>query len=178
MSCVCRSHSPLACYGCVAEARTATRLECALSGFIFCSLDLFVYSAFDLGTTWTSHSPPDSPFAFPRLSASPNGPAELVTSLARIPFFSPVFKNSKKWTDASMYSRNATLDSSVVPVTSFMIHGTIRGASVQDGCAVPAAACQYISGSTLKLDLLKVIIHPLFTFSTIFLTTSKCQPCP
>jgi len=51
VSCTYHSYSPHACYGCVAEARTAMRLECALSGFDFRSFDLDIYSAFDLGTT-------------------------------------------------------------------------------------------------------------------------------
>lgn len=38
VNCMCHSCSPLACYGCVAEARTAMRLECALPGFEFRSL--------------------------------------------------------------------------------------------------------------------------------------------
>ena len=95
-------------------------------------------SHYILGTTCISHSAPYWPFRFPRFSASPKGPDGLVTLLANRPSFSPVCRNSRNRTDVSIYSRNATRDSSVVPVTSFIIHGTINGASVHEGWAVPA----------------------------------------
>lgn len=105
----------------VLQAPAVFHLECALQGSRIHILHFRnLYSDFGVGTTWTSQSAPNWPLDFPRLSALPSGPAELVTSLARIPFFSPDLRKFKKWTEVSMYSRSATLDSNVVPVTSCM----------------------------------------------------------
>jgi hypothetical protein len=153
-------------------------LVCTVCIMLFCKMYVMRYLAdYSCGTTWTSHSAPYCPLTFSRLSASPSGPALLVALLASTPFFSPDWRYSRNRTEVSMYSRNAILGSREVPVTIFMIQGTMRGASVQDGWAVPAVfllviGCVYYVG----LDLLSVMNHPSLTLSMILLTTSKCLP--
>lgn len=130
------------------------------------------------GTTCTSQSAPYTPLVVLRSLPSPSGPRALVTSTPRTPFLSPVCRYRRKSTDTSMYSRSATVGARVVPVTSFMIQGTIKGASVHDGCAVPPTISQHFAYTKVEFILRNVMNHPSLTLSTIFLTTSKCHPWP
>jgi hypothetical protein len=95
-------------------------------------------STYPLGTTCTSQSAPCSPLNTPLSLAFPSGSSALVTPLSNTPLFSAPRRYSRKCTEVVMYSRRATALLSVVPVARRMIQGTMRGASVQEGCAVPS----------------------------------------
>ena len=57
-----------------------------------------------------------------------------------MPFLSPVFKKSRNSSDTLTYWLTPSLTSIVEPVVQLRSMGSMRGASVTEGCVVPTDA--------------------------------------